>query len=212
MEAMRATGIKRVVLASSGTVYGEQPRQPVYEEMTPNPLAPYAVSKIAAEYYISTLGRLYDIESVALRLFNVYGPGQIVSPSHPPVIPQFIRQILGGGSVVVNGNGEQTRDFVFVEDVVEALITASTAKNVNRQIINVGSGQEYSINQLVRIIEQITGQKAAVLYNEQESGGTTRLVADLGRAKRLLGYLPKTSLSAGIQRTMAEDPQFAPYL
>jgi len=212
MEAMRATGVKRVVLASSGTVYGEQPRQPVYEEMTPNPLAPYAVSKIAAEYYIFTLGRLYDIETVALRLFNVYGPGQIVSPSHPPVIPQFLRQTLGGGSVVINGNGEQTRDFVFVEDVVEALITASLVKHVDRQIINVGSGQECSINQLVHLVEQTTGKKASVLYNEQESGGISRLVADLGRAKRLLGYLPKTSLLDGIHRTMVEDPQFAPYL
>ncbi len=208
MEAMRVIGVKRVVLASSATIYGEQPRQPVHEEMTPNPLAPYAVSKIAAEHYLFTLGRLYGIETVALRIFNAYGPGQTISPSHPPVIPHFLHQILGQGSVVIHGDGNQTRDFVYVDDVVEALITASNAKWVNRQIINIGSGEETSINKLVEVMETIIGKKANVLYNDQQSGGIPRLVADLGRARRLLGYLPKTTLVEGIRETTTGTPRF----
>lgn len=132
MEAMRDVGVKRVVLASSATVYGEQSQQPLHEEMRPNPLAPYAVSKIAAEYYLFTLGALYGIEAVALRIFNAYGRWQAIPPSHAPVIPQFVKQALGGGSLVIFGDGEQRRDFVYIDDVVEALIAAATAKDVDR--------------------------------------------------------------------------------
>ncbi|NLE76982.1 MAG: NAD-dependent epimerase/dehydratase family protein, partial [Chloroflexi bacterium] len=118
MEAVRDVGVQRVVLASSGTVYGEQPAQPAHEGLRVNPLAPYAVSKVAAEYYLHTLGRLYDVQTVALRIFNAYGPGQFIPAAHAPVIPLFMWQALRGASLVVFGDGSQTRDFVYIDDVV----------------------------------------------------------------------------------------------
>ncbi len=208
MEAMRDVGVRRVVLASSGTVYGDQPRQPVDEDMRPNPLAPYAVSKIAAEYYVFTLGALYNIETVALRIFNAYGPGQALPPVHAPVIPQFLKRTLSGESLVIFGDGLQTRDFVYVDDVVDALVAAATAPGVNRQIINVGSGQEVSINALVRLIAEVTGRRPFVLYNEKQSGGVSRLVASLEKAHALLNYKPRVDLRTGLQRLLAEDDRF----
>ncbi len=207
MEAIRTVGVKRVILASSGTVYGEQPNQPLRETMAPNPPAPYAVTKIASEYYLFTLGALYGVETVALRIFNAYGPGQPLPVSYPPVIPQFLRQILGGGSVVIHGNGTQTRDFVYIDDVVQALVAAAKAP-ADGQIINVGSGQETSINDLVATLEKVTGKSAHVLYNPQASGGVSRMVADLTRARKLLGYKPRVSLEEGIRRMIQQDERF----
>jgi len=208
MEAMRDVGVRRVVLASSGTVYGDQPRQPVDENMRPNPLAPYAVSKLAAEYYTFTLGTLYNIETVAIRIFNAYGPGQPLPPAHAPVIPQFIKQTLSGESLVIFGDGMQTRDFVYVDDVVDALVTASAAPGINRQIINIGSGKEISINTLVRAIAEATGRRPSVLYNEKQSGGVSRLVANLEKAHALLGYQPQVDLRTGLKRFLTEDSRF----
>lgn len=208
MAAMRDVGVRRVVLASSGTVYGDQPHQPVNEEARPNPLAPYAVSKIAAEHYVFTLGRLYGIETVALRIFNAYGPGQLIPPAHAPVIPQFLKQAAGGGTVVIFGDGRQTRDFVYIDDVVHALIAAMMAPNVDRQIINVGSGKETSINELVRLIGRVVGRTPEVIYNEAQGGGVSRLVADLRKAERLLGFRPEVELEEGLRLLLAQDPQF----
>ncbi|MCC7355496.1 MAG: NAD-dependent epimerase/dehydratase family protein [Anaerolineae bacterium] len=208
MAAMRDVGVRRVVLASSGTVYGNQPHQPVNEDARPNPLAPYAVSKIAAEHYVFTLGALYNIETVALRIFNAYGPGQLIPPSHPPVVPQFLKQAIGGGSVVVFGDGKQTRDFAYIDDVVRALISAMTSPDVNRQIINVGSGKETSINELVRLIGRVVGRTPQVIYNEAQGGGVSRLVADLRKAASLLGFVPEVELEEGLHLLLTQDPQF----
>src|SRR5512136_2019764 len=122
MEAMRDAGVKRVVLTSSGAVYGEQEQQPVREDVFPNPGSPYAVSKLAAEQYVRTIGALWGIETVILRVFNAYGPGQAMPPTHAPVVPKLLHQALGGGSLVIFGDGQQTRDFVYVDDVVEAMV------------------------------------------------------------------------------------------
>ncbi len=126
LEAMRDAGVKRVVFSSSGTVYGEQEGQPLREHMPPDPRSPYAVSKLSAEYYVRTTGILWKIETVSLRVFNAYGPGQQLPAAHPPVVPAFIKQALSGGSIVVHGDGNQTRDYVYIDDVVEALAAAST--------------------------------------------------------------------------------------
>ncbi len=208
MEAIRNVGVRRVILASSGTVYGDQEQQPLNEDMRPHPRVPYAVSKISAEHYVFTLGALYGVETVALRIFNAYGPGQQLPVSYPPVIPQFLRQLLGGGSLVVHGDGTQTRDFVYIDDVVDALIAAGES-DVNGQIINIGSGEETSINALIRIMEEVTGRSAHVLYNPQQSGGVARMVADLSRARIFLDWRPRVSLREGIYRMLTEDPRFA---
>jgi len=208
MEAVRDAGVKRVVLASSGAIYGTQRKQSVSEKTIPNPDSPYAVSKLASEHYVFTIGALYDIETVALRIFNAYGPGQFVPASHAPVIPQFLKQALGGGSLVIFGNGNQTRDFVYIDDVVDALLAAATASDVDRRIINVGSGQEVSINQLVEKVAQAIGREVNLLYSQADNGGVSRLVADIGLARRMLGYSPKVDLDEGLKRMLTSDPQF----
>jgi UDP-glucose 4-epimerase len=208
MEAVRDTGVRRVVFASSGALYGEQVHQPINEQQAPNPNSPYGVSKIAAEHYVSTLGTLYGIETVALRIFNTYGPGQELPPSYPPVIPQLLRQAQTGGSIVIFGDGTQTRDFVFVDDVVDALLRASTATNVNRAVINVGSGHEVSINELAAAVLRVTVRRANVLQNQAHSGGVSRLVADVSLAEKLLGWTPSTSLEQGLRLTLDRDPRF----
>jgi UDP-glucose 4-epimerase len=201
--------VKRVVFASSATVYGPQPVQPVSEDCWPHPQVPYAVSKLAAEYYIFALGELYGIETVALRIYNAYGPGQGLPPAHPPVVPLFAKNILSGASLVVEGSGNQTRDFVYIDDVVDALVAAATAANVNRAVINVGSGEETSINDLIAALEGVSGRRAEVIINPQQSGGVERLVADLRRARELLGYQPRVPLPEGLWQLLHTDPRFA---
>jgi UDP-glucose 4-epimerase len=208
VEAIRDVGVKRVVFASSATVYGPQKVQPVREDCWPHPLVPYAVSKLAAEYYIFALGELNNIETVALRIFNAYGPGQRVPPAHAPVVPLFVKNVLSSASVVVHGDGSQTRDFIYIDDVVDALIAAAAAPGVNRMILNVGSGSETSIQQLIATVSQVTRRRPDVITNPQQSGGSDRLVADLTRARQLLGYQPKVSLKEGLRRLLAEDPRF----
>ncbi|PKO23788.1 MAG: epimerase [Chloroflexi bacterium HGW-Chloroflexi-1] len=207
-EAIRDAGVGRVVLASSATVYGPQATQPVKETSWPHPQAPYAVSKLAAEYYTFALGQLNGIETVALRIFNAYGPNQRIPPAHAPVVPLFAKNLLSGASIVIHGDGSQTRDFVYIDDVVDALIGAATAPDVDQQVINVGSGQETSINALIASLGQVTGRRPDVIYNRQQYGGILRLVADLDQAHKLLGYRPRVSLHEGLERLLAEDPRF----
>ena len=145
MEAMRDVGVRRVVFISSGAVYGNQETQPLRESSPPNPRSPYAVSKLAAEYYVRTIGDLWGIETVSLRVFNAYGPGQHLPASHPPVIPNYLRQATRGGTLVIHGDGAQTRDYVYLDDVVSAMMAAATAPNVNHLVVNIGSGAETSL-------------------------------------------------------------------
>lgn len=208
MEAVRDTGVKRVVFASSGALYGEQSCQPIDESQTPNPNSPYGVSKIAAEHYVSTLGALYGIETVSLRIFNAYGPGQDLPPSYPPIIPHLLRQVKTGGSQVIFGDGTQTRDFVYVDDVVDALVLAATATEVDRTVINIGSGQEVRINDLAVQAARIAGKQADVLHNPSQSGGVSRLVADVSLARQLLDWTPHTGLDQGLRLTLDRDPRF----
>jgi UDP-glucose 4-epimerase len=208
MEAMRDAGVRRVVFTSSGAVYGEQAEQPVREDQIPNPQSPYAVSKLAAEYYVRTIGALWGIETVILRIFNAYGPGQNLPPSHPPVVPRFLHQALHGGSLVIFGSGGQTRDFVYVDDVVEALVAAATAADVDRRIINVGTGCETSVNDLAALVAKATGREVDLLHSPAESGGVSHLCADLLVAGQLLGYEPRVDLLEGLRLTLERDSRF----
>ncbi|MEW6286336.1 MAG: NAD-dependent epimerase/dehydratase family protein [Chloroflexota bacterium] len=208
MEAIRDVGVRRVVLASSGAVYGNQADQPLKETLTPNPRSPYAVSKLAAEYYVRTIGGLWGIETVSLRIFNAYGPGQHLPPSHPPVVPHYLKQALRGGTLVAHGDGTQTRDFVFVDDVVSALVAAATAPNINGLVINIGSGTETSIRGLIKTVLEVTGSKAEVIYNTQTSAGVSRMCADISLAKEKLGYRPSIKLEEGLRLTIQRDQRF----
>lgn len=208
MEAMRDAGVRRVVFTSSGAVYGEQALQPVREDQPPNPQSPYAVSKLAAEYYVRTIGALWGIETVVLRIFNAYGPGQNLPASHAPVVPRFLHQARHGGSLVIFGGGGQTRDFVYVDDVVEALVTAAVAPDVDRRIINVGSGCETSINDLAMLVARVVGREVDVVRGPAEGGGVSRLCADLSLARALLAYEPRVDLEQGLRLTLERDSRF----
>ncbi len=207
MEAMRDVGVRRVVLVSSGTVYGNQPVQPVPETAVPNPRAPYAVSKLAAEYYVKSIGALWGIETVCLRVFNAYGPGQRIPPVHTPVIPNFLRQAWENGTIVIHGDGNQTRDYVYVDDVVNAMQAASTAPEINTMTINVGSGTETSVKELARMSVEVTGGHPEIVYNPRNEGGLSRLCADLTLARETLGYEPKTLLMDGLKKTLEYEIQ-----
>lgn len=208
MEAVRATGVRRVILASSGAIYGVQTEQPVHEADFPRPDSPYAVSKWAAEQYVQTIGALSGIETVVLRIFNAYGPRQSLPASHAPVVPRFLYQVLTGGSVVIFGDGRQTRDFVYVTDVVAGLVNAAVSKAAVGQIFNIGSGQETSLTQLIEAISSVTGQSITPVYNQEKSGGVQRLVADITPARMALGFQPHVSLTDGLRRLLVEDERF----
>lgn len=208
MEAMRDVGVKRVVLASSGAVYGDLRDSTLTESATPNPRSPYAVSKLSAEYYVRTIGNLWNIETVSLRIFNAYGPGQHLPPSHPPVVPHYLRQALRGGTLVAHGSGNQTRDYIYVDDVVSAMVAAATAPNINGLVINVGSGVDASIRELIHVVLEVTNSKANVVYNSQTSGGVSHMKADLTLAKEKLRFTPSIKLEEGLRLTLQRDPRF----
>jgi UDP-glucose 4-epimerase len=208
MEAMRDVGVRRVVFISSGAVYGDQVEQPLKVNMALNPRSPYAVSKLAAEYYVKTIGDLWGIETVSLRVFNAFGPGQRLPPSHPPVIPNYLRQAVRNGTIVIHGRGEQTRDYVYVDDVIRALIAAATVPDINHMVINIGSGVETSIRELVRLVLEITGSNVEIIENPHIDPGVSRMCADITVARQELGYQPKVSLSEGLRLTLQHDPLF----
>jgi len=208
MEAMRDVGIRRVVMASSGAIYGDQDIQPLTEGQTPRPHSPYAVSKLAAEYYVRTIGNLWGIETVCLRIFNAYGPGQHLPPSNPPVVPYFLRQATRNGTLIVHSDGQQTRDYVYVDDVVAAMVAAATAPDVNGLVINVGSGVETNLRSLAKFVLDVTGSRANVVYNAKTSGGVSRLCADLSLAAQRLNYQPAISLEEGLRLTLKKDVHY----
>ncbi|HPH97316.1 MAG TPA: NAD-dependent epimerase/dehydratase family protein [Anaerolineaceae bacterium] len=210
MEAARDVIIPRVVFISSGAVYGNTGTQPISETATPNPRSPYAVSKLASEHFVRVIGAAVGIETVSLRVFNAYGPGQIYTPTHAPVIPNFLRQASQNGTLVVYGQGNQTRDYVYVEDVVNAMVAAATAPGVDQQVINVGSGTETDIRELARQVIEITGGKPEVVYNPHVEGGSTRMCADISLAREKLNYTPLIPLSTGLRLTWERDPSFKP--
>ncbi len=208
MEAMRDVGVRRVVFGSSGAIYGTQDIQPLTEGQTPRPNSPYAVSKLAAEYYIRTIGGLWGIETVSLRIFNAYGPGQHLPASSPPVVPYFLRQAVRNGTLVINGNGKQTRDYVYVNDVVSAMVAAATAPNLNGLVINIGSGKETSIRALANLVLKVTNSQTNIIFSAQTSGGVSRLCADLTLAAQKLNYKPSISLEEGLRLSLQKDSRY----
>jgi UDP-glucose 4-epimerase len=208
LEAVRDVGVRKVVLASSGAVYGEQEGQPIREDAVPRPGSPYAVSKLAAEHYCHTLGQIAGFETVVLRIFNAYGPGQPLPATHAPVVPLFLKRAITGGSIVIFGDGRQTRDFVYIDDVVEALVQAGLRNGLNGRVINVGSGQECSINQLLEHVEAVVGKRLSPIYNAAQAAGVSRSVADISLAGQLLGYRPQVQLQDGLRLTLERDSRF----
>ena len=208
MEAVRDAGTPRVVLASSGAIYGDQEAPVLSENMPPHPLSPYAVSKLSAEWYVRTIGALSGIETICLRIFNAYGPGQRIPATHPPIIPNFIRQSMQNGTLVFHGDGNQTRDYVYVDDVVNALVSAGSLQSITEPIINVGSGTETSVRDLARLVISVTNNTPEEVYNPRIGGGVSRMRADITLAKEILDYVPLITLEMGLRLTVERDPQF----
>ena len=209
MTAVRDAGVSRVILVSSGAVYGNQPAQPIGETAEPRPESPYAVSKMAAEGYAQVLGQVSDSEVTILRVFNAYGPGQPVPPAHAPVVPKLLLQAIKGFPLTIDAQGTQTRDFVYLADVIQALAAAATADGIRGTIINVGSGREVSINDLAEAVEEVVGRKVGRLYDNAQPGGVSRLAADIRLAQEKLGVVPKIELHEGLRLMLAEDTRFA---
>ena len=155
-----------------------------------------------------TIGALWGIETVCLRVFNAYGPNQYLPAVHPPVIPNFLNQSSRNGTIVIHGDGSQTRDYVYIDDVVSAMVAAASAPSINREIINVGSGVETSIRELARLVTEITAGRPEIVYNPRHDPGPNRMCADITVAKQKLGYIPIVPLEIGLRRTYEFDPRF----
>lgn len=201
--AARERGVRRVIYAASSSAYGDQPTLPKTEEMRPEPLSPYAVAKLVGEYYCQVFTRVYALETVSLRYFNVFGPRQDPSSQYSGVISRFISSLLSNQQPVIFGDGEQSRDFTYVSNVVDAnLLAAETKKGVGH-IINVANGQRTTLNQLLEVLKNITGQtQVKADYREPRTGDVRHSLADIKQARELLGYEPRVGLEEGLRLTI----------
>jgi len=201
--AARDSGVKKVVFASSSSVYGDTPTLPKREEMTPNPRSPYAVTKLAAEHYCRVFSQVYGLVTTCLRYFNVYGPRQNPDSQYAAVVPRFIKNVSEGSPPVIFGDGEQTRDFTFVKDVVTANILAAEA-NIGG-VFNIGSGQNTTVNELANLISDIIGSNTKPVHQEPRPGDVRHSLADVSNAKAF-GYEPKYTLRQGLLETIKGEP------
>lgn len=198
--AARDCGVKKVVYASSSSVYGDTPELPKRERMTPNPLSPYAVTKLLGEYYCNVFNDIYGLKTVSLRYFNVYGPRQDPYSDYAAVIPKFINLVSENKPPVIYGDGEQTRDFTFVKDVVSANILA--AKSDAEGVYNIANGNRISINELANMIMALIGNDLTPIHDDSREGDVKHSLADISEAKKNLGYEPGYSLEEGLRGTV----------
>ena len=201
--AARDAGVKRVVYSASSSAYGNSATLPKEETMPSDPLSPYAVNKLTGELYCRVFSRVYGLETVSLRYFNVFGPRQDPTSQYSAVIPRFIQAALAGRPPVIYGDGEQSRDFSYVQNAVEASLLACTAPGVAGETINVGCGQRVTLNELVRMIGRLTGRTLEPVYEAPRAGDVRHSLAGIEKAGRLLGYTPSVGLEEGLRRTIA---------
>jgi nucleoside-diphosphate-sugar epimerase len=201
LEAARLSEVHRVIFASSSSVYGDGGGGRKVETQPPRPLSPYAISKLAAEEYCRNFHRLYGLETVALRYFNVFGPRQDPSSEYAAVIPRFVAAALNGCAPTVYGDGEQTRDFTFIENVVDAIILACRAPDAAGEVFNVACGEQHSLNELLREIEKISGVQLNPEYVDPRPGDIRHSLADITKAKSTLGYAATVPFREGLRRT-----------
>lgn len=204
LQAARETGVKRVVYASSSSAYGDTPTLPKRESMPSNPISPYAVSKYAGELYAHTFYKLMRLETVSLRYFNVFGPRQHPSSQYAAVIPKFIRMMLNDEQPVILGDGNQTRDFTFIDNVVSANLLAchAPAANVCGKVFNVAAGKKFSLNELYSLLQELTGFARAARYAPGRAGDVHDSLADTGAAAQAMGYSTLVDFEEGLRRTV----------
>jgi UDP-glucose 4-epimerase len=209
LEAARRHGVKRVVFASSSSVYGEYPELPKREDQTLAPISPYAVSKAANEQYARVWTRLYGLETVGLRYFNVFGPRQDPKSEYAAVVPRFILWGLRGEPLEVHGDGHQSRDFTYIDNVVEANILAGQAPDANGEAFNVGCGDRISLLDMIAMLESLLGRKLERRHAPNRGGDVAHTLADVSKAKRLMGYTPQVDFAEGFRRTVEHFRAFA---
>lgn len=200
--AARDAGVRRLVYASSSSVYGNVPVSPKHETLTPEPRSPYATSKLAGEYYCQAFFRTYSLETVALRYFNVFGPRQRPDSLYAAVVPMFASCLERGVRPVVFGDGEQTRDFTYVGNVVQANLLAIKAEAVAGEVFNVACGERLSVNQLLKTMSGILGRSATPEYAPPREGDVRHSLADISKARKQMGYSVRTGLKAGLALTL----------
>ncbi|MGC8785691.1 MAG: SDR family oxidoreductase [Armatimonadota bacterium] len=200
--AARDAGVRRVVYAASSSAYGDTPTLPKVETMLPNPLSPYAVSKLVGEYYCQVFTRVYGLETVSLRYFNVFGPRQNPHSQYAAVIPKFITAALKGEPLTVFGDGEQSRDFTYVDNVVQANLLAMESPHAVGKVYNVACGGRYTLNELIRRLEAIFGRKLEVQYLPARAGDVKHSEASIAEAQRDLGYKVLVPFEEGLKKTV----------
>ncbi len=201
-EAARRAGVPRVVYASSSSVYGDRPELPKREDQPPAPISPYAVSKAAGEQYGQVWHRLYGVETVGLRYFNVFGPRQDPASEYAAVIPKFILWALRNEPLEVHGDGRQSRDFTYIDNVVDANLLAARAPDVGGEVFNVGGGERTSLLDIIARLEKLLGCPLARRHTPVRAGDVPHTLADVSKGKRLLGYTPLVNFDDGLARTV----------
>ena len=202
LRAAHKADCRRVVYASSSSAYGNTPESPKRESMRPRPLSPYAVQKLTGEMYCAAFFECYGLETVALRYFNVFGPRQDPLSPYSAAIPAFVRAAWSGNAAVVYGDGEQTRDFTFVENVVDANLLAMEASGVRGQCLNIACGRGISVNEVLAAIRRVMGRPLEARYEPARKGDVLHSRADIGEAKRLLGYEPRVDFDTGLKKAV----------
>jgi UDP-glucose 4-epimerase len=204
LDAARKAKVKRLIFAASSSAYGEKaPGQAKVESMIPEPLSPYAVQKLACESYLRVFHKVYGLETVALRYFNVFGPRQDPKSQYAAVIPNFVTAALAGRPATIYGDGLQSRDFCFIENAIEANLLACTAPNVAGEMFNVACGQATNLLEVVQVIGAIVGKQIAPTHAPPRVGDIKHSLADITKAKTMLGYEGRVSFAEGIERTVA---------
>lgn len=199
----REAGVERFVFAASSSAYGDTAVLPKVESMPADPLSPYAVGKYTGELYVKVFAAIYDLPAVSLRYFNIFGPSQDPASEYAAVIPKFIQSMLQGKAPVIYGDGEQSRDFTYIDNAVEANLLACLSDKAGRgEVINVACGQRYNLNQLVGALNDLLGTSIEPVYTEAVAGDVKHSLADIGKAKELLGYEVKVSFIEGLRRTV----------
>ena len=203
LDAARKAGARRVVQAASSSAYGDSPRLPRSEDDLPRPLSPYAAAKLAQEHYVRAFSRSYGLDGVSLRYFNVFGPGQNPEGAYAAVIPKFVLAMAAGARPVIYGDGKQTRDFTYVDNVVEANLRAALNPGPLRgETVNAGSGLGLSLLELVRHLNEILGTSLEPIHASPRPGDVKDSLADLAKAAELLGYAPIVGFREGLERTV----------
>lgn len=199
--AAKNTGVQKVIYASSSSVYGDNPVLPKQESMIPNPLSPYAISKLSAEYYCQVFTNIYQLPTISLRYFNVYGPRQDPLSEYAAVIPRFITSIMHNKSPTIYGDGTQTRDFTYIDDVIHANIMAAESKAIG--VFNIAGGYRITINELAAAIQRICNTNLKIKYEDIRPGDVKHSLADISKAKDALNFSPKYKIENGLMETVA---------